>query len=364
MFQSGRQLDGVKKLRSGTHPLTGQATTFATFHNGDVYSWNAAGVQKVTAWKSSLKYTTGVATAGVTRDATPIIALNDRGIHVTMFVDGNGGVHSMEDNPSAPDNDALFGGGGADHLHGGYGNDNLYGGSQDDLLFGNDGNDGLYGGSGADDLYGLGGADRFLQMNGQTEVRDWKVEDAVIQFLNGAKTWTETEIEWVDGGLQYLHLRTGNDKLLEAVGGNPMVLTFIRGSTNGDDLAFNSNDGTITFLDSGLSTEAFAIFNTIHEIAHNWDTERGTAGYDSWKGLAGRAPTSGSGKVKSKDGQWYYNGTAQFAREYGRTNPLEDWATAWERYFQHTYSLTAPYTITANPANKHNHLDTFFNSLM
>ena len=36
----------------------------------------------------------------------------------------------------------------------------------------------------------------------------------------------------------------------------------------------------------------------------------------------------------STDGKWVYDPAAEFARDYGKTNPYEDFATAFEAYFQ------------------------------
>src|SRR5262249_36569684 len=75
-------------------------------------------------------------------------------------------------------------------------------------------------------------------------------------------------------------------------------------------------------------------------IGHNWDMERGDTGWNQWLALSGwqthdsgtaSAPT---GYTLSSDGKWDYKTTAQFHRDYGRTNPKEDWSTMWEAYYE------------------------------
>jgi len=36
---------------------------------------------------------------------------------------------------------------------------------------------------------------------------------------------------------------------------------------------------------------------------------------------------------QSKDGNWYYKKSSTFARDYGKTSPKEDFATAFAAYF-------------------------------
>ena len=73
---------------------------------------------------------------------------------------------------------------------------------------------------------------------------------------------------------------------------------------------------------------------TVHEVGHNWDTE--SSFYQQWLSLSGwEANIPGfhdvfppAGKVKSDDGGWWHNSNAQFARDYGKMNPMEDWSTS------------------------------------
>lgn len=272
--------------------------------------------------------------------------------------DGNDSVDNYAESKTL----LAWGGNGNDVLIGSDGVDYLYGGNGADTLRGWGGNDGLYGGAGTDSMTGGNGADRFLIMAGQTEAKDAGTLDAVIAFRNGAKTWNAAEIEAIDAGLRRLHERTGNDNLLETSTGGR--LTFIRGGSSGA-LAFNSNNGTITFLDGAFRNASLTAITTIHEVGHNWDTERGAAGYNSWKALSGWSNTFSTGKLKGKSTTetWYYNSSAMFALDYGRTNPREDWATAWERYFTLYFGLTDAQNLQSIGSAKYSHLDAFFASL-
>jgi hypothetical protein len=297
-------------------------------------------------------------------------------------------------------NDSVFGQGGADRLYGDSGDDTLNGGDQNDYLDGDTGTDTLIGGAGNDGLLG-GPGDEFDSVTGgtgQDRFLDWTNfpgglpgelrtdftvnEDAYIAFRNtsaqivnlgsniGYKvyspgTWAATEIEGVDNGLVLLQQETGSTKLLRTHLGAP--LTFYRaGSTDGDPAGgWNSGNGSITITHAGATTSSGATDatgikrTTVHEIAHNWDTEQPNAG--AWMNLSGWIPHSWvfdlvppTGMVKSDDGQWWRKGDAQFARTYGKMNPMEDFATCWEAYFG----------LSGNKvAAKMTHLQSFFDSM-
>jgi hypothetical protein len=283
-------------------------------------------------------------------------------------------------------NDTLKGIGGDDTLYGGEGDDRLYGSTGGDFLYGQDGDDYLDGGSGADLLSGGGhadalfgglsdeadtvtggsGADRFLDWTahpfawGETRT-DVTSADAVIFFRNAgqqtitlgsnmgqqtytAGSWAGDEIEAVDYGFAVLQNETGHTRLLKTSGGG--TLTFERAGRSADDPAggWNSGGGNITITTAGATdgngdTNVVGLKSvTVHEIAHNWDTEH--AGYQIWLSISGwekkewwHFDTPPAGKVLSGDGQWWHNSSAQFARTYGKMNPREDFATSWERYF-------------------------------
>jgi Ca2+-binding RTX toxin-like protein len=304
-------------------------------------------------------------------------------------------------------NDLLDGGAGRDMLYGEGGNDKLRGRSGNDVLVGNDGADFLNGGSGLDMLYGgdgsdalMGGAgddldqliggndaDRFLEWSGSpsgsSEYRvDYSSKDAVIyardaemqlvvlasnvgETVFSAGTWAEAEVEALDEAFRQIQDRTGNTVLLKTNARG--ALSFFRAGepiTNGAKAAtiggWNSGGGRVTFTDHGTRDLETLKMTAVHEIGHNWDEE--SPFWDQWKQLSGwESNIPGvhnllppAGKQKSGDGFWWHNGQADFCREYGEMNPLEDWATMWEAYFGYGGQRVA---------DKIDHLDTFFDHM-
>jgi hypothetical protein len=272
-------------------------------------------------------------------------------------------------------NDILKGFGGNDLLHGSAANDTLYGGSGNDDLYGDGGRDKLYGGSDLDGLYGGGdvdelwggtGADRFLVIAGQNEHKDSKSEDAVITFRSGDKGWGEEEIEDVDVGLRALHHKTGNDNLLELKNGSGLNFYRYKSDSSPTVRGDNNSAGRIRMYDAAFSSEASVAMTTIHEIAHNWDTEHSKWG--DWlkrSGWTTAKPSAANLKyyAKSGDGEWWHLKSASFARTYGKENPREDFATAWESYFVFKHGMSNARDVSRLPSAKLSHLDAFFASL-
>ena len=269
-------------------------------------------------------------------------------------------------------NDLIRGDDGNDVLSGGAGNDSLYGGAGNDSLEGHAGNDGLFGGDGKDWLSGGAGIDRFLRWvrsGNQTTLVDKAANESLTTFKgtpSGAVDvepgpdlryfpgeWTEGEIEALDAGLGWLHAETGNTRLLRLKSGGNM--TFLRygtyrpyDTTDGvNDAAekqanelgafiagANHGNGTIDVRQLGLLDPREAMRLAIHELAHNW---QGAANpkWAQWLSLSGwvQSNTPTADQELSKDGKWVYARTAAFARDYGKTNPYEDFATAFEAYF-------------------------------
>lgn len=302
-------------------------------------------------------------------------------------------------------NDILQGGSWSDNLYGENGDDvlrgmggwgdNLYGGPNDDLLYGGEGLDGLFGGTGNNQLYGGEGNDRFLVLKDkQTEIRDMSENEASLTFENGKRKWDQNEIEFVDTGLRMLHLRTGNDNLLESASAG--ALKFVRmskGSTS-NTLAANFGDGErIEFYSSVFRSfrrpaelaqrMARIALTAVHEIAHNWD-QVGNQNFDPWLTYSGwrntdpddssifNPATANGDKDTPKSDYWWYLRSASFVRDYGRTNPREDFATSWEAYFRERpwYVVNDTVFSGANPegletlsSGKNNYLDYFFNFL-
>lgn len=262
-------------------------------------------------------------------------------------------------------NDTLYGGAGDDYLYGGNHNDDLYGDAGRDKLYGEAGLDGLYGGVDEDALYGGAGADRFLVMYGSKEHKDAASADAVVTFKNGDKAWTESNIETVDQALRLLHHKTGNDNLLELSNGRGITFERHKGAALSTTLADNNSAGRIRMFDKAFATNDLAILTTIHEIAHNWDTEH--SAWNSWLKLSGWAaskPTANASKYqKSTDGEWWHLKDATFTRTYGKTTPREDFATAWESYFVYKHGVKNSAGVSKLSSDKVKHLDAFFAKL-
>jgi len=281
--------------------------------------------------------------------------------------------------------DTLLGGPGRDNFYGGNNNDTLYGRGGRDVLDGGNHNDGLFGGQGFDVMVGRGGVDRFLRDSHSydyvVDARSW---DATINFKPGSEiiesevygragryiyeagNWQDDEIELVDSALKVLHEKTGSDHLLERHDNTQM--NFIRHGRVTDlfgntPIAFardedgritatreyvggnNDDAGNIAFTDDAFELgDDFVRQTTFHEIGHNFDeqhenvrfgftglidTFRATSGWD----YLSKDEEVSSWQTASKDGRWAYNSNATFMRDYGRTNPLEDFGTTFAAYF-------------------------------
>lgn len=284
--------------------------------------------------------------------------------------------------------DQIFGSAGDDFLEGGNendlifglaGNDRLFGGGGNDTLIAGDGLDGLSGGTGSDILYGGRNADRFLALSGDDR-RDFKSEDALLEFRNGTSNWTLREIEVIDEGLQRLHLRTGGTRVLkDSLDEAPLKIFKQARAGNSQEFGNNQLENNFTFTSNGvLQSEVFTrrieigdwnesiesenelwVSTIIHEIAHNWDSAReineNFAGQgsiwtrflsrSSWRTSSASGFTRGSIQTTEPFdlvfnashrtftqvvNTWYYRNGSNFARDYGASNPKEDWSTIWE----------------------------------
>lgn len=253
--------------------------------------------------------------------------------------------------------DELHGGPGEDLIYGDQGNDSLFGDTHVDRLFGGDGNDRLLGGADyVDDfLRGDGGLDRFLVV-GTDGAADVTHVDAKLVFLRGNVNWTSAEVEILDQGFQALYELTGNNRLLRdpldvtglkfrkysALGGGAVSINRLNTVTvNGkstytryiDVADWNEND---TWMNEVMTR------TVVHEAGHSWDSTKelgavatGLVGiwntFLSRSGWRQNTPSNPSLYYRSLDGKWWYLKTAEFAREYGRANPYEDWSTVWEQ---------------------------------
>jgi Ca2+-binding RTX toxin-like protein len=292
-------------------------------------------------------------------------------------------------------NDNLEGSTGNDTLRGQNGDDNLYGSGGEDVLDGGAGDDGLYGGIDQDTLTGGSGSDRFLEhtwidsfippgypfpvpyLAWGASMTDFADEDARIGFQDGEQqtfhfagqdgaytyaggTWLQSEIETIDSALAVLHHTTGNDNLLEKSDGSGMFFrrygdliaatgSFSAGAVNaGSYIGFFAN----TFGGTGDQVRA----TVFHEVGHNWDTEYDAVGWQSLSGWVHSATSPGPEWTQAHDasGEWWYLTSHQndFARDYGRTNPNEDFATCFGSYFMGLAGLDASPAIDDIPAKK------------
>ena len=271
--------------------------------------------------------------------------------------------------------DVLYGGDGDDVLRGDEGNDSLYGQHEDDRLYGgqdNDlldggyGNDGLHGGfgvyGGADKLTGGPGYDRFLHMSPDT-ITDLTSTDARVNFRNGqqvtksfggqggsytfaGRNWSDADVELVDTAMHWMTKATGNTRLLKQFNRAELTLTRQGNQTSGTGTfsadAWNEGNGKVSFVNPTVN-------NVFHELGHNFDNEYDFTG---WKALSGWTQTDMSTnssymKGSGNDGWWHLT-SAQFATSYGRTNPYEDFAEAFEANMMKRASLPTAHTIVTN----------------
>ena len=270
--------------------------------------------------------------------------------------------------------DNLKGGSGSDRLYGQNGNDNLYGESGNDRLYGQNDDDGLFGGSGTDRLYAGTGQDRVLQQEGSADfVYHASSDDAIVWFKDtpqrtvnlraigqatyAAGSWTESEVVLVDKALEMAHDATGNTKLLKNYYGGALVfyrqgawMNTGNGNVGRWVNGWNTpTDGAITMTEQGMSNSTKRMHQTVlHEIGHNFDDAHENNLIGNFRSLSGWTQKGitkrwvwGKGWISifndtgldNKDSWWHAPGKKNFVREYGRTNPFEDFATSFAAYF-------------------------------
>jgi len=242
--------------------------------------------------------------------------------------------------------DTLRGGQGADWLFGNTGDDNLYGEGGDDHLFGQRGLDGLFGGAGKDHLDGGSGPDRYLKHNKGDSFK-MKTGDTKIKFTDhsagrdrgtkwSAGTWTDQDIQKIDGVFRVLHLEMRNTELLK---GFTMVR---RGSPESlvHTAAWNVDYGPYSFIhipDGVINDTSDGMYDTIfHEIGHNWDTEHGSSW--EWRSLSGWTKR-GSGTTSTHQesvlglNNWRHLRSAEFVSDYAKNNPHDDFSETFSAIF-------------------------------
>ncbi|MEE2827198.1 MAG: calcium-binding protein, partial [Planctomycetota bacterium] len=319
------------------------------------------------------------------------------------------------------DNDFLFGQDGIDRINGNAGEDLIYGGNQRDVLRGGPDNDELHGGNDYDRLYGEGGADALygemgndslvsgvgdvdvlnggpgkdrLLVYSQDDVRNVEVHDAKVMFRDGTATWTDAEMEVMDLGMEQLHLRTDNTRLLkDSVAVDPIVMikettlpVSQRLGTNVlqtyTDSQYNPQTGQyepvvryerqISFADWNefdASVNALHVAEMPREFAHNWvGADAITGVLPNKSALWNQFVTISSWQEelpddlqyfnRSGDNDWWYRKTAHFSEQFGTWNPSEDWGSIWKLYFTENASAEKQFVI-----NKINVIDGLFEAL-
>jgi Ca2+-binding RTX toxin-like protein len=258
--------------------------------------------------------------------------------------------------------DDLFGGSGIDFIYGNSGNDRIFGGTHDDYMYGDSGHDSMFGGSGRDWYTGGTGNDRFLKSAVDSyrflDRRSWDAtitfEDTSGNFNNQGVTyyagsWSESDINQVDKAMQLMVNVTQNNSLLRGRNGSDVTLLRRGGDNDRTSFVWGWNDGTrITITSNAFVFDPrLAAGNNVnpavvHEFAHFWDEThenpfvqqfrdtvgwRQIASWDFWTSRNGLTHSDG------KNDWWFRTAESdQFAREYGKTNPKEDFATAMTAY--------------------------------
>ena len=136
--------------------------------------------------------------------------------------------------------------------------------------------------------------------------------------------------------------------MLRLSNGNP-ISVYREHNAGSDILGDNRGDGTIDIADLAFTDTSIGGPNVVivHEIGHNWDTLAENAGIKAFFDLS---------VWRERRGVWTYDPNAQFARDYARTNPYEDFAVSLEVY----YSQLNP---ASNWQAKWNYMDGFLNSM-
>ena len=171
-----------------------------------------------------------------------------------------------------------------------------------------------------------------------------------VNYVAAAKSWIDSELELMDRAFQDLFNLVGNNELMklaptdwEGVNRNEAqrewscirhgLLTAADGSvgrinaTGGDPQRYYATNISISTI--------------YHELAHNWDDPNENALVNDFRAVAGWqefAADPGAGWEKGNSAHeywdnWYFrdldDGLDGFAREYGKTNPREDFATSF-----------------------------------
>ncbi|MDR2438918.1 MAG: fibronectin type III domain-containing protein [Planctomycetaceae bacterium] len=215
-------------------------------------------------------------------------------------------------------------------INGGNGNDDLTGGSGANTFNGGNGNDLLIGGTGTNLFYNTGiGSSAFLWRstinNGDSWVSGSSItstasgqDDANLVFKNTGMndvtllSWTDSDFFGVVDTIRYVYNLLGNYKFFCSQYQTQGNMFIAQHGDLGSNVAGMNGGGTI-ILDSLYTSSNYVI---IHEFAHNWHHS------SYYQQLAAISWNGNSKKSGSKAGD--------FARDYGATNPHEDWTTMFE----------------------------------
>ena len=110
--------------------------------------------------------------------------------------------------------------------------------------------------------------------------------------------------------------------------------------------AWNINNGDIYISQNAINHGPDWVAQTIfHEFAHNWDDNNPY--WNDFLAISGWTespwmPSLGFvlSHTKSIDGEWYYDPSATFARDYATANPNEDFAASFAAYFMDEAGMT------------------------
>ncbi len=298
------------------------------------------------------------------------------------------------------DDDQIDGMAGNDFVSGNNGNDSLHGWTGNDRILGGNGNDAINGGTGFDRSWSGAGEDRSLVVIGEGDIiYDQSSIDVQIDFRNTVEpldvtlgsnfgeatatpaAWVDSELFQVDSALQLVFNATGNNALLHGPENSNLLFTRYSNVVGENSDLVNvggwnsSSRNEIVILDL-VATDSSIVDTVIHEIAHNFDQQSENPFIDDFRDAATwrirRWYHSKNGYTQAEDAAWdnwyYQTSTADtFAREYGKTNPLEDFATSMTAKIMtdngRNYAGENPDQVSQRMADRFDVIDDFFASL-
>ncbi|MDR0609232.1 MAG: fibronectin type III domain-containing protein [Planctomycetaceae bacterium] len=214
-------------------------------------------------------------------------------------------------------------------INGGNGNDDLMGGAGLNTFDGGNGNDLIIGGVGTNVFHNTGTGSSAFLWRSATDNDSWASgssitstasgrDDANLVFKDTGMTdytllsWAEADFFGVVDTIRYVYNLLGNYKFFCTELHTPGDMFIAQSGNLGAGIGGMNGGGTI-ILDSMYTSNKFLI---IHEFAHNWHHS------SYYQQLAAISWNGNSKKSGSKDGD--------FARDYGKINPHEDWTTTME----------------------------------